>query len=658
MLASLSKKEIQRAHDVPFVDSPKCLLKRSRLHWLSFAVVFTGILLRCLYLDADPHYYDWVGYITDEGRWVQHARNLVLHGTVVDSSSMNFHLFMAPLFELSNYLVFKVLGVSVFASRLFTALCGSVIIALFWGCLRRVVSPQALLVGVTLLALESDLVSLSRVAVPEMVVMSFELAIYFVIVSGTSSWRMTSAGILLLVACGMKATAVLLLPIFSVMIIGMPRQAAEISRWRDVKLFLMGFLVTGLIGGGIGYFLIADMIPNLFDNINKVTPLIQDFLGVPKHFLYNLISFLFEHSLSYTFNLWSLGVWLTTVVWWAGGPKKIEFRLHRYLTTSGTWFLLYFILMSSLEYFPTRYKTHILIPMALFITFGVSLIQRVGLGAVFLSASEPKGRLSILWLSILSLPTAAFFSPLLMSVIALFGVDSQRLSAKLSCFLLSLVAITYLAQHVKGNRRAVSFFLVFPLMEGMLWFVLPMLESAPSFWPTAEFGVHAGYFSLGILVAITLSSVLSKDIVQRRSTEGSRVITAFAMCCVTVSLARIAPGYFDRHYSIRDSSRDLGRVVPASAAISTFRAETLFNNNNLRYSSFRIGTWSSEKPDFVVVAFNIPQVQGILESKYNFVRSYNLWISPEYDYSDSNSVGHASEGVIVGLYKIKQTAKP
>ena len=615
----------------------------------------TGILLRCLYLDADPRYYDWIGYITDEGRWIQEARNLALHGHMDFSSRMNFHLFMAPLFQLSNYLVFELFGVSLLTSRLLTSLAGSAILVLFWGCLRRAVSPQALLVGVALFALQSDLVALSRVAVPEMVVMSFELAVYFLIVLGTSPWQMVSAGALLLVACGIKATAALLFPVFSVMILAMPRSTTDAQRGYDLMLFVIGFLVPGLVGAVTGYFLLSEPMPN---HIGALATLIQLFLGISKPYLYTVISFLFEHSFSYTFNLWSLGVWLTTVVWWASGPNKIDFRLHRYLTTSGTWFLLYFILMSSLEYFPTRYKIHILMPMALFITFGVSLIQRVGLGSVFLSAAEPKGRLSILWLSILGLPTAAFFSPLLMSVIALLGVDSQRLSAKLSCFLFSLVAITYVARYVKGNRRVVSFLLVFPLMEGMIWFVLLMLERAPAFWPTTGFGVPAGYIFLGIPVAITLSSVLSKDIVQQGPTEGSRVITALAMCCVTVALVRIAPGYFDRHYSIRDSSRDLGSVVPASAAISTFQAETLFNNNNLRYSSFRIRTWSSEKPDFVLVAFNIPQIQGILESKYNFIRSYNLWISPEYGYSDSNSVGHPSEGVIVGLYKIKQTAKP
>jgi len=60
----------------------------------------------------------------------------------------------------------------------------------------------------------------------------------------------------------------------------------------------------------------------------------------------------------------------------------------------------------------------------------------------------------------------------------------------------------------------------------------------------------------------------------------------------------------------------------------------------------------------LLVAFNIPRIQGILESKYNLIKSYDLWVSPEYDYSGSNSVGHARESVIVRLYKIKQPAKP
>ena len=133
-----------------------------------------------------------------------------------------------------------------------------------------------------------------------------------------------------------------------------------------------------------------------------------------------------------------------------------------------------------------------------------------------------------------------------MSVIALLGVDSQRLSAKLACFLFSLVAITCLAQYVKGNRRVVSFFLVFPLVVGMVWFVLPILERrAIRSGQPSGFGVHAGYFSLGILVAITaVLRLVGGYSTNGDATERSWVITAVVICYLAVSLVRIVPGLF------------------------------------------------------------------------------------------------------------------
>ena len=45
----------------------------SRGDVLVFLVVALGVGLRFLRLDADPYYYDWIGYVTDEGRWVDQA---------------------------------------------------------------------------------------------------------------------------------------------------------------------------------------------------------------------------------------------------------------------------------------------------------------------------------------------------------------------------------------------------------------------------------------------------------------------------------------------------------------------------------------------------------------------------------------------------------
>ena len=64
---------------------------------LALAVLLAGSVLRLAYLDADPDYYAWAGYITDEGRWVAHARELALFGRVVNTDwLLHLHLFLAP----------------------------------------------------------------------------------------------------------------------------------------------------------------------------------------------------------------------------------------------------------------------------------------------------------------------------------------------------------------------------------------------------------------------------------------------------------------------------------------------------------------------------------------------------------------------------------
>ena len=108
------------------------------------------------------------------------------------------------------------------------------------------------------------------------------------------------------------------------------------------------------------------------------------------------------------------------------------------------------------------------------------------------------------------------------------------------------------------------------------------------------------------------------------------------MVCLTISLVRIIPGYFDRHYSIRDSLEISADYFLATARIATFKAETMFNNNNLRYSSF---AWRAKKPDFLLVTFDFTKIKDFLEKQYRFIKSYNLWVSPEYGRSGSRFGG-------------------
>src|SRR5258708_40256681 len=87
-------------------------------------VVLTGILLRFLYLDADPDYYAWIGYITDEGRWVAHAREMALFGHLTNTDWL-VHLIVAPLFAARTRLTFLLPGASLSRSAPLAALSAS-----------------------------------------------------------------------------------------------------------------------------------------------------------------------------------------------------------------------------------------------------------------------------------------------------------------------------------------------------------------------------------------------------------------------------------------------------------------------------------------------------------------------------------------------------
>ena len=152
------------------------------LGYLTFIVVAIGVVLRMLYLGADPHYYDWIGYITDEGRWVYQARDFFLFHNISRDAVYDLHLILAPFFQFVNYLTFDLIGLSRVSTRVFTAVCGSALLLLFWKNLRHTSTPLALLIGVILLAVQVDFVVMSRVAVPEMVVILFQALAYFVLV--------------------------------------------------------------------------------------------------------------------------------------------------------------------------------------------------------------------------------------------------------------------------------------------------------------------------------------------------------------------------------------------------------------------------------------------------------------------------------------------
>ena len=619
----------------------------SRLCLLALAI---GITLRFMHLDADPEYYEWVGYLTDEGRWVQYARSLALHGTADRSYVGDLHFFLAPLFQLANYVVFQIAGVSLLTSRVFTAVCGSAMLVLFWLRLRRLVSCHALLLGVAMLAVQSDLVVLSRIAVPEMVVLFLELLIYFVIIEdGKAPWRMAAAGFLMLLASAMKATILFMLPINLAIIYLMPRNSFESGRLRDAGMFLAGFtlpLVMGLFGC---YILFSDWTLVWLEFIPKIQLEIEKLL-VPSD-LFTFISYPFNHSLSFILNLWTLGPWLTTLACWTAGPDERDFAMRRLLMTSGLWLVLYYILMLSLNYFPSRYQLHILIPMALFTTAGVSLMQQVGLRRMLESSAAEKGLRGHIMLAFMSFPTAVLLAPLVAWIGFLLAFDADRLLVKVGCVAFSLSVILYLAQLSKHDQSAAALFVIFPIVEGMVWMASFAFGESGFFWPTWEWQLWIGAFVFKTILGLAVSAFCVLYLRGSPLAEGSRVIAFFAVLYLALFLIKDAAGYLNPRYSMKDTSRTIGEVLAGYTSIATYRAEALFNENRLHYVSTGRRGWTSEPPQILVVAFNDAEATKFFELRYNLIKSYNIYVSSRYFRWHPNLKWNVGEGVVVSVYR-------
>jgi hypothetical protein len=551
--------------------------------------------------------------------------------------------------------VFELAGVSLLSSRVLTALCGSGVLVLFWGFLRRAIGPLGLLVGLTLLAFQTDLVVLSRVAVPEMVLIFFQLAIYFIIVSReTSSWRMMTAGMLMAVMIAMKLTALVFFPIFSLIVLLMPRKTTNAAHvWRELVLFWTGFTLLLILLGSLGLFFLSQQFSGFVIHLQGFWSVITRFLVLSD--IYDIVSFPFEDPLSSTFNLWALGIWVSMLAWLTAARDHVDSWSHRYLTTSAIWFMFYLMVMLTLGYFPSRYMIHILLPLALFISVGVSLLQRLGIQGIIDHIVHSKGPTGLLSLGIVCAPTASFILPLLASAAPLIGLDMERLRIKMACLFVSISATAYVLYRLKHNQQAVRFFLIFPLVGGMIWALLSASVMGYSFWPTRSFELYARWWVPALLAAAGVAVVLSNVSARWSATRWAHGLTTLALFYLLTLAIKIAPGYVNPHYSMKNASRDLGLILSGSSTIVTIAAESLFNENKLPYKSLFDTNWPAEKPEIIVVAFRHEWAKGIVARDYRQIKTYDLYVSPEYDRSGHSSLSLSPAGVVVTVYKRNET---
>jgi 4-amino-4-deoxy-L-arabinose transferase-like glycosyltransferase len=581
------------------------------------AVLLLGVGLRLAFLDADPDYYAWAGYITDEGRWVAHAREMALFGHIVHADWL-LHLILAPLFQATAYVAFELFGVSIWAARLPTALAGCLLLLTFWLLFRRTVGNLALLVGLALLAFDVDLVQLSRVAVPEMAAMLAELLAYVLVVTGRASpRRMLAAGLVLVGAVAVKATSLPALVIFSAVVLVQPLPPPEApTRRRGLAMLWAGFLAPILFVALVGMVARPGRLGGLAANL--------EVLG---HFLlparpFTITNFFLDAPFAPTFNIWAVGACFSLAVYalTQGGG---DLAVRRHFVASAVWYGLYTPLMLSLDYFPDRYKAHVLVPLAINVTAGLGLIP---------AARWPvtRGRRAVI-LGLLTLPTAALWAPTLAGLAMQAGADPGRLRLRLACIGLALGLTGWLGRRAARVGEPPRFLWAFPLAGVVGWMLcLRAGLDGGSFWPVAG-GGRLAWWSVGAPATGMLAGLLVIGGKRWTSDRWMALATAAVLAYSAVAVSRIAPSYVTPHYSIRQASRDLGRsLAGATGLIATSSGEGLFNGNALPYRTVLSKTWPPDDPEVLVVAFAFHADETRPAHGYQLAATYHLFVSPEY----------------------------
>jgi hypothetical protein len=104
---------------------------------------------------------------------------------------------------------------------------------------------------------------------------------------------------------------------------------------------------------------------------------------------------------------------------------------------------------------------------------------------------------------------------------------------------------------------------------------------------------------------------------------------------------------------MREASRDLGVLLAGSSRdITTANVEGLFNDNTLPYRSILGDRWPTTRPEVIVIAFKFDDPQRLLEREYRLIRSYRIYVSPEYVRTEDSWIPTTeAEQVTVRVYR-------
>lgn len=592
---------------------------------------------RLIHLDADPSFPTWIGYVVDEGRWSETARNLALFGDADVNWFSRLHLFISPGYQAVNYLVFLALGVDFWSARIFGAVAGILVLLTVVFAVRRHVTPLALAFGVVILGLETNVFWASRIALPEMPAVLATLLAFFLLVLGqTTLWSAALAGLLAVVAVAMKGTTVLALLIFPAIALAVPLGMPVRARMVRAGFFVAGFAFPVLAGIAVlsvlGYL--------KADAVGDIAGRFVDFLSWTSAYL--AVSRVFDATELEARNLLLLGAWLCSWLWLYRQPHTRCTASTLYLA-SGIWAGWWLLVWSANTYLPGRYQVHFVVPAAIHIMAGLSLGSRDTVARIVASLEQRRRLRSAAASFWLIFPTAIVFASVAVGLAWLGDWNAESLLARLALVATVAAPMTLFVSLRPVDQRSIIGFLSFPIAMTLVWLGGREVGLLNGFW-MFDSVQSVALWSASAGVLFVLCFVLAPQI-RMQPAVGAVAVALLA----SIFLMQAAPPIVFPTYSLRDASRDLKHHLPPDRPVRTVTAASLFLENRIKYHEL---ARQDQEIDRLVIFEHGGVARRFLNSerasKLLQVHAYPLKISARYQAREG-----MGDAPVIGVYRAK-----
>ena len=598
------------------------------------AALILGVVARFAVLEADPAFDWWPWYvvIVDEGRWADPARNLALFGELnLDNVLVSVHLLVAPLYQAASAVAFALFGVGLGSARLVSAASGALLLTSAFFFLRNRVAPSALAISVVILGFQADLLTFSRIAIPEMSALLFGFLGFALLVSAPhTAARAFCGGLVIAVALGFKGTVFPIVLIFGVVVFVVHAAGDRRDRVRRVGAFIGGVAAPFLLSIGVLLFALG----GLSARLESTVPTVLGFLVLAD--AYEAATLLFYGPLAPALNsllVVNLGI--------AGMMLAVGYLPQRgrdlYLG-SAVWAGGWITVPMVLGYFPPRYLIHAIVPLTINIAAGLTLLREVGWRDLVERLDTLRPARRSLVAALLAFPLATLLATPLISMAGLFGITMDRFREHVPLLAFLEVAIATVAFVSWRGQRVIVGLVALPLFILALrgaWNLIDPNELL--LWRSSG---PVGVARWGILMACAalITGALSSFRGSLRAVRTAGL--AYATVAICGWLTTVGPTLLSPTFTMMSASRALGQVIPEGTVVGSFHASSLFLDNELRYyelGSTDVDSWGL--PEIVVVGFTYvdlePQLvelyQPIHTSELNYGKDFSRFggVSPE-----------------------------